>query len=137
LKGDTSKKVIVDLSVPYNVSPAVVDHNNIEYICVESLKVLSEENLRFRHKEVELAETMLISALNDFKKRSRERTFETAFQRIPSEIKAIKQHAMDNVFASEMDQLDSQGKAIVEKMLSYMEKKCIGIPMKVVRELAD
>lgn len=137
LKGDTSQKVIVDLSVPYNVSPSVVDNNDINYISVDSLKVLSEENLKFRHREVELAETMLISALNEFKKRTRERTFETAFQKIPSEIKAIKQHAMETVFATELDKLDPQSKEIVEKMLSYMEKKCIGIPMKVVRELAD
>jgi len=137
LKGDQSQKVIVDLSVPYNVSQSVVDHNNVQYISVDSLKVLSEENLRFRHREVELAETMLIAALNEFKKRARERTYETAFQKIPTEIKAIKQHALENVFATELDQLDPQGKAIVEKMLSYMEKKCIGIPMKVVRELAD
>jgi len=97
----------------------------------------TEENLRFRHKEVELAETMLISALNDFKKRSRERSYETAFQNIPTEIKAVKKHALENVFADDMDQLDDASKEVVEKMLNYMEKKCISIPMKVVRELAQ
>ncbi len=136
VKSDITEKVIVDLSIPYNVSPSVVEHNNINYISVDSLKVLSEENLRFRHREVELAETMLISALNEFKKRTRERTYETAFSQIPSEIKAIKQHAMETVFADEMDGLDPKSKEVVEKMLAYMEKKCIGIPMKVVRELA-
>lgn len=137
LAGDKSKKTIVDLSIPYNVSHSVVEQNNVEYISVDSLKALSEENLRFRHREVELAETMLISALDDFKKRNRERSYETAFQNIPSEIKAIKRHALDNVFAQDLDQLDATSKQVVEKMLDYMEKKCISIPMKVVRELAD
>lgn len=136
LGGDQSQKTIVDLAIPYNVSPSVVEQNDIDYISVDSLKLLSEENLRFRHKEVELAETMLISALNDFKIKIRERTYETAFQSIPNEIKAIKRHALENVFASDMDELDDQSKVVVEKMLNYMEKKCIGIPMKVVRELA-
>jgi len=137
LSGDQSSKIIVDLSIPYNVSHSVVEQNNIEYISVDSLKQLSEENLRFRHAEVELAETMLISALNGFKKRIRERSYETAFQNIPSEIKAIKRHALDNVFAEDLDQLDDASKEVVERMLNYMEKKCISIPMKVVRELAD
>jgi len=136
LQGDTSEKVVVDLSIPFNVSPSVVEQNSIQYISVDTLKVLSEENLRFRHREVELAETMLISALDDFKRRYRERSYENAFQQIPSEIKAIKQHAIDNVFANEMNELDPKSKEVVEKMLAYMEKKCIGIPMKVVRELS-
>ena len=137
IKEDSSNKVIVDLSVPNNVSPAVVEENNVDYICVESLKELSEENLRFRQREVDIAETMLVEALEAFRTKCKERVYETAFHQIPSQIKAIKQHAMDTVFKSDMEELDTESKALVEKMLSYMEKKCISIPMKVVRELAQ
>ncbi|MBT8220780.1 MAG: glutamyl-tRNA reductase [Bacteroidia bacterium] len=137
LRGDTSKKVIVDLSVPNNVAPDVIASFDQQYICVESLKKLSEENLKFRHTEVEKADTILIQAVDGFKKVYKQRTFENAFQNIPSEIKAVKHHAIQNVFKSDMDQLDDTGKALVLKMMAYMEKKCIGIPMKAARELAD
>ena len=137
LNDDTSEKILVDLAVPNNVSASVIENFPNHYICVESLKTLSEANLKFRHAEVELAEAMLIDALNDFKKRYKQRSYENAFQNIPSEIKAIKHHAIQNVFRSDIEDLDDASRELVLKMMSYMEKKCIGIPMKVVRELAD
>jgi glutamyl-tRNA reductase len=41
---------------------------------------------------------------------------------------------MNEVFHKEVATLDDQTKALMEKMLAYMEKKCIGIPMKAARE---
>ena len=53
---------------------------------------------------------------------------------VPSEIKAVKKKAMDEVFRREMEVLDETTRELVDRMLSYMEKKCIGIPMKAARE---
>ena len=56
---------------------------------------------------------------------------------VPTEIKAIKSHAMNEVFRKEVDSLDDGTRELVERMLSYMEKKCIGIPMKAARQLSE
>ena len=52
----------------------------------------------------------------------------------PNEIKAVKQKALNEVFRKEVEVLDETTRELVDRMLSYMEKKCIGIPMKAARE---
>lgn len=42
---------------------------------------------------------------------------------------------MNEVFYKEVVIFDDQIKVLMEKMLAYMEKKCIGILMKVVWEV--
>ena len=52
LGNDTSKKVIIDLAIPHNVTPTVVYNHNVKYIEIEGLKSLANDNLAFREKEV-------------------------------------------------------------------------------------
>jgi glutamyl-tRNA reductase len=64
----------------------------------------------------------------------KQRQIELAMRQVPIEIKAVRERAMNEVFHKEVATLDDQTKALMEKMLAYMEKKCIGIPMKAARE---
>jgi len=42
---------------------------------------------------------------------------------------------MNEVFKKDLDALDDNTKALFEKMMTYMEKKCISVPMKAAKEL--
>ena len=53
---------------------------------------------------------------------------------IPHEIKAVRHKAVNEVFHKDIEQLDDGARAVLEEVLLYMEKKCIGIPMRVARE---
>jgi glutamyl-tRNA reductase len=54
---------------------------------------------------------------------------------IPDAIKEIKSTALGNVFAKDLEQLDDNSKEVLEKILQYMEKKYISVPMKMAREV--
>ena len=134
LQGDSSRKVVIDLSVPHNVAEAVVENNNIHYIEIEGLRNMAQVNLSFREREVKHARNILIQYLQEFPALLKQRQLELAMHRVPTEIKAVKDKAINEVFRKEVEMLDGQSRELMEKMLAYMEKKCIGIPMRVARE---
>lgn len=134
LNGDTTKKVVIDLSVPYNVDKEVFEKYDAHHIEIDGLRLLAKENLSFREKEVVHAKVLLNETLLEFRAVFRERQLALAMRHVPTEIKAIKAHAMNTVFRKKMDTLDDDSRAIVEEMLAYMEKRCISIPMQAAKE---
>lgn len=134
LEGETDEKVVIDLSIPYNVDKKVFEKNKAKHIEIEGLRTLAKENLSFREKEVTLAKKMLEENLEEFHSIYRERQIVLAMRQVPTEIKAIKAHAMNHVFRKEMENLDDDSRALVEQMMTYMEKRCIGIPMQAAKE---
>lgn len=131
---DSDKKVVIDLSIPNNVDKDVTTNFNMNYIEIEDLRQLAKENLAFRVKEVSKAEQVLASHLRQFKITFQQRKITRAMRDVPREIKAIKAHAMNKVFKKDLEQLDEETIQLLEKMMSYMEKRCIGIPMKAAKE---
>ena len=134
---DTTQKLIVDLSIPNNVAKEVVDGFNINYIEIENLKHLAAQNLSFRKQEIGKAKILLRQRINEFQKVFQQRQITKALQNVPSEIKAIKEKALNEVFKKDLDALDANTKALFEKMMTYMEKKCISVPMKAAKELVS
>ena len=134
LQGDSRRKVVIDLSVPHNVAEAVVENNNIDYIEIEGLRHMAEANLSFREQELEQAKEILNQYLQAFPPLLKQRQLELAMNKVPAEIKAVKEKAINEVFRKEVEMLDGQSRELMEKMMAYMEKKCIGIPMRVARE---
>lgn len=134
LQGDTAKKVVIDLAIPNNVSEEASTYFNMDYIEIDGLKVLAQKNLAFRTQEVSKAKEIINQEIEDYHSLYRERQLEKAFHNMPKRIKAVKEKAMNEVFVKEMDNLDDETKALLERMLTYMEKKCISIPMKVAKD---
>lgn len=134
LRGDSKRKVVIDLSIPNNVSESTVEQFDLDYIEVEGLRNLAKKNLAFREREVERAHKVLNEYIQQMPALIKQRQIELAMRQVPIEIKAVRERAMNEVFHKEVATLDDQTKALMEKMLSYMEKKCIGIPMKAARE---
>jgi glutamyl-tRNA reductase len=46
----------------------------------------------------------------------------------------VRHTAVNQIFAKELHKLDPEARDLVERMMTYMEKRCIGIPMKAARE---
>ena len=131
---DDRRKVIVDLSVPRNVDSQVIEQYDIEYIDVESIRQLAEQNMQFRKAEVEKAQDIIEERAENFESSLQIRRIEKALGGIPSEIKTIKQTAINSVFKKDLENLDSESKNLVLQMMDYMEKKCIAAPMKVAKK---
>jgi glutamyl-tRNA reductase len=134
LNGESDRKVVIDLAIPNNVDELVTEDFTLEYIEVEGLRNLAKKNLAFREREVERAKKVLTNYLEEVPALVKQRQIELAMRSVPTEIKAVKEKALNEVFHKEVSSLDDQTRALMEKMMAYMEKKCIGIPMKAARE---
>lgn len=134
LQGETDQKVIIDLAIPHNTTTEVIESFAINYIEIDGLRNLAKENLAFREQEVSHARQLLDGYLAEFPSLVKQRQIELALRTIPTAVKAVKEKAMNEVFGKEVAELDSATRDLLERMLTYMEKKCIGIPMKAARE---
>jgi glutamyl-tRNA reductase len=135
LQGDTDKKVIIDLAIPYDVHPEVYHLFNIFPILVESLKQAAEDNLALRQDALVDCKSLILEHLYQFEELFRGRKIERAMQDVPKKIREIHENAVNKVFAREMEALDATSRETVEKMLSYLEKKYISVPMKLAKEI--
>ncbi len=134
LKGETEEKTIIDLAIPHNVAREVTEHFPIRYIEIDGLRNLAKENLAFREQEVIAAKQHLEEHINAFPSHYKQRQLEIAMREVPQEIKEVRSKAMNEVFHKEVSTLDDTTRELVDRMLAYMEKKCIGIPMKAAKQ---
>ena len=135
LNGETGKKVIVDLAVPNDTAPEVVKNFPIHYIEVESLKEVARKNIQERYDELVSAELIIDQNIKEFDADLRQRKIEIAMSCVPQQIKAIKSKAIDIVFAEEINGLDENSRLVLERVMDYMEKKYISVPMIMAKEI--
>ena len=136
LNEDSSPKLVIDLSVPNNVDRTITSTHNVNYIEIEDIRQMAKVNLAFREREVTNAQAILTEEIKEFEIQFRNRQVELAMRDIPVQIKAVKVKAMNEVFKKELAGLDDQTIELMERMMSYMEKKCISIPMKMAKKMA-
>ncbi len=135
LKGDVGKKVIVDLAIPNDTAPEVVQNFPIHYIEVESLKEIARKNIQERYDELVNAEHIIEENIKDFELVLRQRKIEIAMSCVPEKIKEIKHTAINGIFADEINGMDENSRLVLEKVMNYMEKKYISVPMVMAKEI--
>ncbi len=135
LNGEEDRKVIVDLAVPNDIDAAVIAKYPIQYIEVSSLQQIAEKNIQERYAELENAEKIIAQNIKEFLPILKQRRVEVAMKQVPEKIKEIRSMAMTEVFANEVEQLDPQAREILNKVINYMEKKYIKVPMLMAKEI--
>jgi glutamyl-tRNA reductase len=135
VQNEKNPKVIIDLAVPNNVTMEVAELKQVHYVEIETLRQVASENMSFREAEVIKATKVIDSNIEKFSRLFKQRKIEKAFSSLPDEIKAIKEKALSEVFKKDLAELDEPTRELIEKMLTYMEKKCVGVPMKAAREI--
>lgn len=136
LANESGKKIVVDLSIPHNVARETVVGFPMQYIEIESLKETANENLAYREQERDRAAGLIQARILQFRERWQERQVERSMAHIPAEVKAVKDRAINEVFGKEFAQLDPDAQDLVQRMLGYMEKKCVAIPIKAVKAIS-
>lgn len=136
LAGELDSKVVVDLSIPHNVARETTRDFPMQYIEIEQLKDIASENLAHRAVERERAAGLLQTRIYAFRERWHERQVERSMAHIPDEVKAVKEKALYEVFGKEFAQLDAETQDLVQRMMGYMEKKCVAIPIKAAKKIA-
>ena len=135
LNGETSRKTIVDLAVPNDTAAEVIEQFPVNYIEVHTLNELSKSNLQERYQELIHAEKIIEQNLIEFVPVLKQRRIEVAMREVPQKIKEIRKTAVSCVFADEIELLDLQSREILEKVINYMEKKYISVPMRMAKEI--
>lgn len=135
LNGETDKKVIVDLAVPNDTDIAVRENFPMYYIEVESLKEIARKNIQERYNELVHAEHIIEENIKEFESCLRQRRIELVMSDVPKKIKEIKQVAVNAIFVNEINGMDENAKAVLERVLNYMEKKYISVPMVMAKEI--
>jgi len=135
LQGDTARKTVIDIAIPQDLSPEIIDAHHVTHISVEKLQKISNENLKVRSQEIKHVEKIISEALLEFQHLSQVRTVELAMREVPKKVKEIKAIAMNEVFKGELNDLDDASRQTLEKIVGYMEKKYMSVPMLMAKEI--
>jgi len=135
LQNETSKKVVIDIAIPHDLDKNIVDKHHVTHISVDHLQKISDQNLKERSKEIAHVEEILNEAIYDFQQVNRIRKVEIAMREVPMMVKNIKSTAVNHVFKQEIENLNSDSREVLEKIMEYMEKKYMSVPMKMAKDI--
>ena len=135
LNGDTSRKVIVDLAVPNDTSPEVLEKNPVTFIEVHSLQEIANSNLKERYEELIHAERIIDQNIVEFIPVLKQRRVEIAMREVPEKIKEIKENALNRIFVNEIEGMDDNSREVLSRVMNYMEKKYISVPMVIAKDI--
>lgn len=137
LQGESSRKIIVDLAVPNDTCPEVLINYPVHFIEVSSLQEVAKKNMRERKRELIHAERIIEDQIQEFASILKRRQIELAMRSVPEQIKTIRQRAMDSIFARDINTLDEGSREVLQKVVNYIEKKYISIPMVMAKEILE
>ena len=135
VSGESDRKVVVDLAVPTDLHPEVLEQYPVNYVEVGGLQAIAERNLNERYAELVYAEKIIEENIAAFMPILKQRRVEVAMREVPEKVKEIKSFALNEVFAEEVKALDNDSRAVLEKVMSYMEKKYIKVPMVMAKDI--
>lgn len=135
LNGENTKKTIVDLAIPNDTAPEVLTNFQVNYIEVHSLKEVARRNLQERYDELTHAENIIGQNIAAFIVEMKQRRIELAMRQVPEKIKEIRNTALNSVFANEVQGMDQASRDVLEKVINYMEKKYISVPMVMAKDI--
>ncbi|MGV3630152.1 MAG: glutamyl-tRNA reductase [Bacteroidota bacterium] len=135
LQGEQGKKVVIDIAIPHDLDKAIVDRFQVTHISVDHLQKISDRNLKERSKEIAHVEDILKEAMYEFRQLNHVRKIELAMREVPMMVKDIKSTAVNHVFRDELQNLNEGSREVLEKIMEYMEKKYMSVPMKMAKEI--
>ncbi len=134
---NNDKKILIDLSIPHNIAPDVASLDSVDYISIDSLRVLAEKNMQFRSGNISAARVILSTHLTEFQSLYARRKVEKALGKLPEEIGKVKDRALNLVYKDKIDSLTPEAQALINEIADYMEKKCVAVPMKMAKTIVD
>lgn len=135
LQGDVSPKVTIDLALPNDIDPTIHDQFSTRPISINVLQTISDNHLEQRSQEISHVESIIEESLESFKHLLKIRRIEIAMRTVPQMVKDIKATAFNDVFKTELENMDPNSKELLEKIVGYMEKKYMNMPMIMAKEI--
>lgn len=131
---DTSKKIVIDLAIPNDLDAEILNNYDVNLIAVNNLQEIAKENLKAREQELDTCKVIIEANIYEFRQVLKTRKVELAMSEVPKKVKEIRETA-NEVFAKELNALNPESKEVLDKIISYMEKKYISVPMKMAKDI--
>jgi glutamyl-tRNA reductase len=135
LQAETSRKVVIDIAIPHDLDAEIVKKHNVTHISIDYLQKISDKNLQERSKEIVHVEQIIEDAIASFQYIHRMRKVEIAMREVPNMVKDIRSTAVNEVFKKELQTLDEDSREVLDKIIGYMEKKYMSMPMKLAKDI--
>src|SRR5690606_26440251 len=110
-------------------------NNHLDYIEIKTLQDIADQNLKERYQELINGEAIIEQNIKEFRPILKQRRVEIAMKEVPEKIKEIRSRALNDVFANEINTLDDNSRQVLEKVMAYMEKKYISVPMVIAKDI--
>ncbi|MCX6296672.1 MAG: NAD(P)-binding domain-containing protein, partial [Bacteroidetes bacterium] len=131
---DRSKKVVIDLAIPNDLDAEILNNYDVNLIAISNLQEVAKENLLSREQEMGACKAIIEKSIDELKQILKTRKVELAMSEVPKKVKEIRVIA-NEVFAKDLENLDVHSKEVLDKILAYMEKKYISVPMKMAKDI--
>ncbi|HCZ08891.1 MAG TPA: hypothetical protein DHV07_07295 [Flavobacteriales bacterium] len=125
---------VLDLSVPSGVTEAFRKRPNCMVVGIAELKPLADENVAGRRAALGDCQRIINASLIELTNRLQQREVELALRELPTLLAAVRNTALGEVFADELAELDGETRSLVDRIVAYLEKKYVSVPMKLARE---
>jgi len=134
-KGEKPLKTIVDLGLPFNVDKKVLALDNVQSVTTATIETIAKENMAGRKSEMKVANEIIDKAVEEYYKDVQGRKIERAMREVPQRVHKLREQAITSVFSKEIDAMSPGSKEVLEKVVDYLEKKYISIPMQLAKEI--
>jgi len=125
LQGNKSL-IILDLSVPANVSKEVKELSNVTYVNVDELSKVTDETLAIRKKEVPVAEGIIENYKEEFKEWLNHRKFVPAINALKQSLETIQQNEINfhkkKIQDFDVDQAEAITNRFIQKITTQFVK---------------
>ena len=125
---------VLDLSVPTGVTDAFRSRNNTTVVGIAELKPMADANVAGRRDALGDCQHIIDESLIELSHRLQQREVELALRELPALLAAVRSTALGEVFAIELAELDGETRNLVDRIVDYLEKKYVSVPMKLARE---
>jgi glutamyl-tRNA reductase len=125
---------VLDLSVPTGVTDAFRSRTNTTVVGIAELKPMADQNVAGRREALGDCQHIIDESLIELSNRLQQREVELALRELPTLLAAVRNTALGEVFADELAELDGETRSLVDRIVDYLEKKYVSVPMKLARE---
>lgn len=125
---------VLDLSVPSGLDASFRNRPDTTVIGVEELKPIADQNVAGRRTAMGDCQRIIESGMSELTSRLQQREVELALRELPQLLAAVRNTALGEVFADELADLDGETRNLVDRIVNYLEKKYVSVPMKLARE---
>lgn len=125
---------LLDLSVPTGVGPALRNRPSLDLVDIAALKPVADRNAEGRRAALGDCQRIVDAAVVELTARLQQREVELALKELPTLLASVRNTALGEVFADELAELDGDTRNLVDRIVAYLEKKYVSVPMKLARE---